>query len=508
MQKSLVSILFVISLSLEGATSLTHINELSQSPDVSESELIEAAKITKKNQLFLDKNFRGDINNPIFSVLKDLDFGNTQIDKKLFKMFISPDKCKYNAQYFIGCLEAIKVLIIENSQKTENEIKIITTTSYQKDLESRSVKLKSDSISDYFHIININTQQNIFDVNSKIEKIQQKKLEFKDYTEYFNSKKQVIDELLTTLNFEIIEIPKTTLSKAISNFFMNAYDPHTRLISTNKVSQLKTIAEDELEFKNLDSNGNKILFIKIPNLMSSTLCVKVKSELKKDKYEGVIIDLRSNPGGLTLNAICLAAQFLEPFSTVMYKMEMNYLEEITTPFLEHPTYTGKLIVLVNESTASGAEVLAQALKENERALIIGQTTYGKGTQQNINAIQITKTDFLMMTTSYLYTPSGSSIQATGVQPHLEVQTEKKYLLNEAQAYHFPIRLEKISTPFIKPIDQIKLNENCLSKSKVNLKLMSPVKEATFNDSMIDLSLNTFGCIDHKIIPQRKLHEDF
>jgi hypothetical protein len=74
-QKSLVSILFVIILSLEGVTSLTLTNELSQSPDVSESELIEAAKITKKNQLFLDKNFRGDINNPIFSVLKDLKYG-------------------------------------------------------------------------------------------------------------------------------------------------------------------------------------------------------------------------------------------------------------------------------------------------------------------------------------------------------------------------------------------------------------------------------------------------
>ena len=153
MQKTLVLILLVFTLGLQGTSSLAHANEHSQNSGVNDFDQFEAEKITKKNQIFLEKNFREDKKNPMYLILKDLKFGQNQIDKNFFKAFINPNNCRYNFQYFVGCLEAIKALISENEPNSENEFKIITTSSVNKYLISKIGNLKSKMPSIKFTVL-------------------------------------------------------------------------------------------------------------------------------------------------------------------------------------------------------------------------------------------------------------------------------------------------------------------------------------------------------------------
>ena len=144
----------------------------------------------------------------------------------------------------------------------------------------------------------------------------------------------------------------------------------------------------------------------------------LKEELG-DKFIGLVLDLRNNPGGLLEQAIAVSNAFLDqgeivstrgrrPEDTQRYNADRGDLAEGTP-----------MIVLINGGSASASEIVAGALQDHRRALVLGTTSFGKGSVQTI--IPLGSHGAMRLTTARYYTPSGRSIQATGIAPDIEVE---------------------------------------------------------------------------------------
>lgn len=138
--------------------------------------------------------------------------------------------------------------------------------------------------------------------------------------------------------------------------------------------------------------------------------------------KGLVVDVRNNPGGLLNQAIRIADLFLKE-GVVVYTE--GRLESQKQKFYAHndgiePDYP--IIILVNEGSASASEIIAGALQDHGRALIMGTQTFGKGSVQTV--LPMESGDALRLTTALYYTKSGRSIQAQGIKPDIEVTLKK------------------------------------------------------------------------------------
>ncbi len=134
--------------------------------------------------------------------------------------------------------------------------------------------------------------------------------------------------------------------------------------------------------------------------------------------KGLVLDLRSNPGGLLTSAVEISDDFLDSGTIVTTK---GRLKESDLNFSATPgdlTDGAAMVVLVDNGTASAAEIVAGALKDNHRALIMGRRTFGKGSVQTV--LPLDDTHAIKLTTARYYTPSGISIQAEGIHPDIEL----------------------------------------------------------------------------------------
>jgi carboxyl-terminal processing protease len=135
---------------------------------------------------------------------------------------------------------------------------------------------------------------------------------------------------------------------------------------------------------------------------------------KYKKINGVVIDLRRNPGGLLDQAIKVSDLFLEK-GIIVSTIGRNKKEKEVIYAKKEGTYSGfPVIVLVNEYSASASEIVAGALQDNKRAVIMGQQTFGKGSVQSV--VKLGDGSGLKLTVARYYTPSGRSIQAEGIKP--------------------------------------------------------------------------------------------
>ena len=137
------------------------------------------------------------------------------------------------------------------------------------------------------------------------------------------------------------------------------------------------------------------------------------------KMNGLILDLRNNPGGLWTQAIKVSDEFLDSGIIVSSRgrNESQNREEYATKNEKDRNYP--IIVLVNGGSASAAEIVAGALQDNKRALILGTRTFGKGSVQTI--LPLSDGSGLRLTTARYYTPSGRSIQLSGISPDIEIE---------------------------------------------------------------------------------------
>jgi carboxyl-terminal processing protease len=145
-----------------------------------------------------------------------------------------------------------------------------------------------------------------------------------------------------------------------------------------------------------------------------------KGENGKVELKGIVLDLRNNPGGLLDQAVDVSDRFLS-------EGLITYIEgrkaEQKAKFFAHKgsKFLGPLVVLVNEGSASGSEIVAGALQDTKRAIIVGGKTFGKGSVQTI--LPLSDGSAVRLTTAKYYTPKGRSIQAEGITPDIFVDND-------------------------------------------------------------------------------------
>ena len=141
----------------------------------------------------------------------------------------------------------------------------------------------------------------------------------------------------------------------------------------------------------------------------------------KGAVKGVVLDLRNNPGGLLDQSVEVADQFLRDGVIVSMRGRDASSERVFRAHAQPEDLDCPMVVLVNSGTASASEIVAGALRDQRRALIIGERTFGKGSVQNL--IPLADGAGLKITVARYYTPSGKSIQAEGISPDFEVAWE-------------------------------------------------------------------------------------
>ena len=193
------------------------------------------------------------------------------------------------------------------------------------------------------------------------------------------------------------------------------------------------IIREIIEVKSVVSKqvNNKVGYLRLRafNENSSKQLRKEISEIEKNKkLIGYILDLRNNPGGLLSQAVKISDFFLhdgEIVSTKGRKIRENkkYFAKKGDKINGKP-----LIVLINNGSASAAEIVAGALQDQKRAILLGETTYGKGSVQSI--IPLRNSGAIRLTVSKYYLPSGKSISEVGVVPDIKVEEEgEEFLIN-------------------------------------------------------------------------------
>ena len=180
----------------------------------------------------------------------------------------------------------------------------------------------------------------------------------------------------------------------------------------------------EVQSVKSDLLDNNIGYIRLTsfNDNSSQQIKKQIKELKKNKnLNSFILDLRNNPGGLLTQAIKISDFFLENGEIVSTKSRKK--SENRKWFAKKGDITeGKtLLVLINYGSASASEIVAGALKDHKRAIILGENSYGKGSVQSI--IPLNNKGAIRLTVAKYYLPSGKSISEVGVRPDIEVNEE-------------------------------------------------------------------------------------
>jgi len=184
----------------------------------------------------------------------------------------------------------------------------------------------------------------------------------------------------------------------------------------------------------------EIGWVRISNFQGKTdqdLALALDELEKGRKLKGLILDLRNNPGGLLTQAVAVSDIFLDSGLIVSTRgrNQGQNMEEFAHKNGKKRDYP--IVVLVNEGSASASEIVAGALQDNKRALLLGTKTFGKGSVQTI--LPLSDGSGLRLTTARYYTPSGRSIQASGISPDIvleyipQAEKEKKedlHLLRE------------------------------------------------------------------------------
>jgi carboxyl-terminal processing protease len=162
-------------------------------------------------------------------------------------------------------------------------------------------------------------------------------------------------------------------------------------------------------------------YVRVSNFQSKTaeeLALALENLEKDRRLIGLILDLRNNPGGLLSQAIEVSELFLDSGVIVSTKGRDSSQDITATAHKNKRARSYPIIILVNGGSASAAEIVAGALQDNLRALVLGTKTFGKGSVQTI--LPLSDGSGLRLTTARYYTPSGRSIQLSGITPDIEL----------------------------------------------------------------------------------------
>jgi len=201
-----------------------------------------------------------------------------------------------------------------------------------------------------------------------------------------------------------------------------------------------TLTRTLIRLPNIDKRvlEDNIGYLKIMGFTDEHTSKQVKDALlflKKMGIRSLILDLRDNPGGLLSQAVEVADEFLSSGTIVSIKGRDVEKNEIYSAKPGGEGIDFPLVVLINRGSASGSEIVAGAIKDHKRGILLGTPTFGKGTVQN--AIPLENRGALWLTTARYYTPSGICIEGEGIKPNLEVKPftptpEQKEIMNKVR----------------------------------------------------------------------------
>ena len=182
------------------------------------------------------------------------------------------------------------------------------------------------------------------------------------------------------------------------------------------------------------------------NERSEAALIKALTDLQKthkSPLKGIVMDLRNNPGGLLDQSVKVSNIFLNGGEVVSIRgRKAGDIQKYSAK----PRQVAKgtpLIVLINEGSASASEIVAGAVQDHGRGLVLGMTSFGKGSVQSVIPLQGGKEGALRLTTQRYYTPSGRSIQGTGIEPDIFIaaQPEKENLAKRLREADLPNSIE-------------------------------------------------------------------
>ena len=201
--------------------------------------------------------------------------------------------------------------------------------------------------------------------------------------------------------------------------------------------------------------GGDIGYIRVTSFteQSTSGVLDAVEKLKKEagnKLKGYILDLRNNPGGLLDQAIAMSDAFLDKGEIVSVKARKS--EDIQRWNAKPGDVANGLpiVVLMNGGSASASEIVAGALQDHKRAIILGTRSFGKGSVQTI--MQVTGGGAIRLTTALYFTPSGRSIQKEGIKPDIEVEPAKIENLQARAGFREENLRRSITNPNDKPAD--------------------------------------------------------
>lgn len=232
-----------------------------------------------------------------------------------------------------------------------------------------------------------------------------------------------------------------------------------------------------IKYTKLEGNIGYIRLIEF-NPNSSHRLREAMEKLQKEGVSQLVLDLRNNPGGLITAAADTASLFIRDCAVVSTKSRPPQRDIVfkTNPKIETVFADVPLVILINKGSASASEILAGALKDYKRAYLVGETSYGKGSVQQI--FDLTQKNSFKMTISRYYTPSDANIDKTGIKPDKEVpmfstlsgEDEKKLeqLLKDEKITDFVQKNKTLTTAQITAYAEKLAKENALQKDVIRL----------------------------------------
>lgn len=257
-----------------------------------------------------------------------------------------------------------------------------------------------------------------------------------------------------------------------------------------------------VQSKLLDQNGKKVGVLRVKGFQEDTYSDMIKNleKLKTEsggKLHALILDMRNNPGGLLDQAILIADRFLASGDIVYTETAGELEEEVEVAKNQAEDVLLPMIVLINEGSASASEIVAGALKNNDRAIVLGKKSFGKGSVQSLFSLRDGSS--LKLTVAQYLTPGRVSIQAEGISPdiHLYPSVVSEELLDLREDADFS---EKKLDAHLENVKRLKSSEAFYNmtflKKEVNLtesQYTTKIREA--DDYLLTLSAKLLAAVE-------------
>jgi carboxyl-terminal processing protease len=228
-----------------------------------------------------------------------------------------------------------------------------------------------------------------------------------------------------------------------------------------------------------------------------------KLAAEKGGLKGLVLDLRNNPGGLLTQAVRITDLFLDA-GLIVYtegrieSQRQKFFAQKDSPVMDFP-----IVVLVNGGSASASEIVAGALQDHKRAIVLGTKTFGKGSVQTI--LPLDDNSALRLTTARYFTPKGRSIQATGIVPDIIVESTPQQDGKVEERKRSGVREENLPGHLLNPQTPGQTPEQILKEQDKQIPSTAPTGDETIdNDAQLKRALDLLKSWDvFKQIVQKK-----